>query len=107
KVLTGDIARRRYTNKHARAGVVNARNKICGYEGCSALPTYSMAGSTKVAFCSKHARAGMMNVVKTMCGYEGCPTLVSYGTADSKKAEVCSQHARAEIVKVKEMCGYE
>ena len=66
--------------------MANVKHRTCGYEGCSTLPSYGVAGSKKAELCSKHARAGMVNVMNRTCGHEGCSILPSYGVAGSKKA---------------------
>ncbi|CAM9725322.1 unnamed protein product, partial [Sphacelaria rigidula] len=94
--------------KHAQAGVVDVRSKMCEEQGCSTWPSFGVVGSRKAEFCASHARAGMVNVRGNTCGEEGCFTWPSCGVSGSRKAEFCATHARAGMVNVRgNTCGEE
>ncbi|CAN0041340.1 unnamed protein product [Sphacelaria rigidula] len=80
--------------KHAREGMIQVVNKVCGNAGCSTRPSYGVVGSRKAEFCAKHAKQGMVNVVTKVCGNNGGSTQPSHGIVSSGKSGFCTKHAR-------------
>ena len=47
--------------------------KTCNHADCNKRPTFGVAGSRTVEFCSSHAKEGMVDVTnRKRCGHPGC-----------------------------------
>ena len=78
--------------------------KSCGFEHCSAPPTFNYEDCNAPRFCAKHKLEGMVDMKSTSdnvkpkrkynrreCGFEGCSKYASFNF-DGRNAVLCSQH---------------
>lgn len=55
-----DIVHRLHLYRKQCSAPLAVKRSRCTFEGCNALPTHCVEGSTKPTFCAKHALEGMV-----------------------------------------------
>ena len=73
--------------------MVDVCNRKCRTEGCGKKPSFGVAGTKTVEYCTQHAPEGMVDVKSRKCRTEGCGKIPSFGGAGTKAAEYGAQHA--------------
>ena len=91
----------RYCMVHKDKGMINVKNKTCGYDGCRKQPVFNIGGQTKGLYCATHKKEGMIDIKSKTCIHECCRTQPVYNNDGETKALYCATHKKEGMVNVK------
>ena len=81
--------------------IVNVKNRKYRTEGCSKQPSFGVASTKTLEYCTQHAPDEKISAKKRKCKTEGSGKELSFGVAGTKTAEYCTQHAPDGMINVR------
>ena len=91
---------------HKKIDMVDVVNRLCKYEACITIPSYSLPDSKVPEYCTKHKSANMINIVDRHCDVSGCTVRCNFGFSGEKPNRCITHRLDGMINTTRRICEY-